>query len=332
MYDPIPDDGNKQLHLVQVKESVKCMISVAYINDNHAMLEYGRQYLEGRGTYLVETFDTLKHIRDWIPFHTYDVIVSKEYITGIRVPEKILSVLPNDDATPVIILLDVVGPLQAPEKSIPPRQPVFSLMIRQDYLAFFYEVHQLINQIVYNRKVTNSIKSLDILLKRSELLPESTVEENIKAIVETCGRCLPAIFTAYYRNSDRAGPPLAVWHAGEMPLYYVMDDQAWSEIRPQQIKKCRISSGWTDSPDGRIKRAGKEGMFSVVMYPVTWHERQEGVLCNVLPSNHVLTNHECLMLETFSDMITWNEHMASRYQKRSECMILPGDFQEWERS
>ena len=299
------------------------MISVAYINDNPAMLEYGRQYLEGRGGYLIETFDTLKYIRDWIPFHTYDVIISKEYITGISVPEKIISVLPNDDTTPVIILLDGGCPLQAPEKGIP-RQPVFSLRIRQDYLAFFSEVHQLIEQVVCNRKATDSIKSLDILLKRSELLPENTVEENIKAIVETCGRCLPAIFTAYYRNSDSAGPPVAVWHAGEMPLSYVMDDQVWRDIGPQRIKKCRISSGWTCSPDGRIKRAGKEGMFSAVMYPVTWHEWQEGVLCNVFPSNHLLTNHECLVMETFSDMITWNEHMASRYQNRSECMIMPG--------
>lgn len=308
---------------MQVKESVKCMISVAYINDNHAMLEYGRQYLEGRGDYLVETFDTLNYIREWIPFHTYDVIISKEYITGISVPEKILPALPKDDTTPVIILLDKGYPLQVPEKGIP-RQPVFSLRIRRDYLAFFFEVHQLIRQVICNRKATAGVKALDTLLKRSELLPESTVEENIKAIVETCGRCLPAIFTAYYRNSDRAGPPVAVWHAGGIPLYYVMDDQSWRKIKPQKIKKCRISSGWSCSPDGRIKQAENEGLFSVAMYPVTWHEMLEGILFNIFSSNPVLTDHECLMLETFSDMITWNEHMASRYQNRSECMIVPG--------
>ena len=94
-----------------------------------------------------------------------------------------------------------------------------------------------------------------------------------------------------------------------------MDDQVWSRDRAPANQKMHVSSGWTSSPDGRIKRAEKEGMFSAVMYPVTWHEWQEGVLCNVFPSNHVLTNYEFLMLETFSDMITWNEHMASRYQK-----------------
>lgn len=287
------------------------MISVAYINDNHAMLEYGRQYLERRGGCLVETIDTLKHIPDWIPFHTYDVIISREYITGISALERILPVLPHDDTTPVIILPDGYS-LKIPENESH-RQPPLVLKVSQDLPAFFFEMYQLVRLVVYKQKATNSIKSLDLLLKHSEFFPKSTVEDTIKAIVETCGRSLEALFTAYYRTSDRTQPPVAVWHAGEFPLYYIPDDRVWSEVGPGQIRKCSVSSGWISSPDGRITRAGKEGMFAVVMFPVTGHEWQEGVLCNVFPSNRVLTSYEFLMLETFSDMIAWNEHMASRY-------------------
>jgi len=296
---------------MQVNVLGMCMISVAYINDNHALLEYGRQYLEYRGGCLVETIDSLKHIPDWIPFHTYDVIISREYINGISALKRILPALPYDDTTPIIILLDGY-PLKIPENKSH-HQPMFVLRISQDRPAFFFEMNQLIKLTVCRQKATDNIKSLDILLKRSEISLESTVEDNIKAIVETCGRSLQALFTAYYRTSDRTQPPVAVWHAGEFPLYYILDDQVWDEARPRQIRKCSVSPGWTGLPDGRIVRTGKEGMFAVVMFPVTGQEWQEGVLCNVFPSNHVLTDYEFLMLETFSDIITWNERMASRY-------------------
>lgn len=63
---------------------VKRMISVAYINDDHTMLEYGRQYLEYLGSYSVEIFDSLKYTSEWFPYHSYDVIIFRDYSAGLN--------------------------------------------------------------------------------------------------------------------------------------------------------------------------------------------------------------------------------------------------------
>ncbi|HVP96092.1 hypothetical protein [Methanoregula sp.] len=285
------------------------MISVAYINDDQAMLEYGKKSLEYLGACQVETFENLKYSSDWFMFHTYDVIIFKEDSTSPGTADRILSVLPYGDTTPVIMLMDFVCSVRTPRNQTP-LQPVILFRIHTNLLEFFFELHQLIEQVVSRQKITDSMMSIDYLLKRFGLLPENTLEENIGVVVETCGRCLSAIFTAYHRTSDWTRTPVAVWYAGELPLRFALTDNALIDTRSRKIGKGRFSSGWTCSPEGRIEWAGKDGMFSIVLYPVLRHEWQKGVLSIVFPSNRTPADHEFLMIETYADLISWNERMA----------------------
>ncbi len=294
------------------------MISVAYINDDHTMLEYGRQYLEYLGSYSVEIFDSLKYTSEWFPYHSYDVIIFRDYSAGLNVLETILSVLPNGDSTPIIILKDLLQPHPVPE--VHTTSPtVIMLKTHKDLPVFFFELHQLIEQVVGKRKITESIKSLDILFKDSKIVPDKTFEENITTVVETCGRSLSAVLVAYHQSSDTTQPPVAVWYAGELPLHFASAAHASIPTRSQKIKKGRISSGWTCSPDGRIEWAGKEGTFSVVMYPVRRHECQKGVLSLVFLSNYLPADHELLMVETFADMISWHEEIAPQFRREANA-------------
>ena len=233
------------------------MISVAYFNDNHARLMRGRHYLESLGDYQVETFDNLKYSLEWLPFHSYDVIIVSGHRSNPGIFSKILSVLQYGDTTPVIIMRDAGSSYQLPQ-NITNLGPVIPFVIHRNLQISFFELHHLVDLVVSRQKITEILRSLDIVFKRSMLTSKNTVEENIKVVVETCGRCLSAIFVAYHRPSGRTRAPVAIWYAGELPFQYAMSYHEQIHIRSQKMKRGRFSSGWICSSDGRIEWAGKK--------------------------------------------------------------------------
>jgi len=287
------------------------VITVAYIDGNSAMREYGSHYLGYYAGYLVEAFDSLKYGSDWFVFHTYDAIVLQETGNPDLIPG-LLSMLPYGDTTPVIVLRKSSFSHKHPDMLpfIASHEPVFALPSRDDPHNLFFELHLMIELAVCRTKLQRGMQSLDSLLKRSGLSAGGTINERIGDIVGACGRCLSAVFAAYHRAPEKVLCPAAEWHAGECNLRYAPADYAVLPILSRRIRRGMISSGWTCLEDGRIAWAGNDGTLSVFLYPVLGEDDQKGTLSIVYPSADTPAIHELLMVETCADLISWHERLA----------------------
>jgi len=290
------------------------VISVAYIDNNSAMREYAMHYLGYRAGYLADAFPSLRYGPEWFPFHTYDAIVLRQGGGSPDLLYNLLSMLPYGDTTPVIVLGEYGISSRSPDMPhhIPTRQPVFSIPLNDDPMALFFELNQVIELVVGRQKLLEGMQSLEVLLRRSGLSEERQRDGRIEDIVGTCGRCMSAVFAAYHRVPEQAASPAAEWCAGERRLRYAPADYAVIPVRSRKIRRGRLSPGWTCSAEGRIEWAGKEGNFSVILYPVNRQESQHGILSIVYPLTGMPAAHELLIVETCADLISWHEHLATR--------------------
>lgn len=291
------------------------VISVAYIDDDSAMREYATHYLGYRAGYLADSFATLRYGREWFPFHTYDAIVLRESGDNPDLLRMLLAMLPYGDTTPVIVLGDYPARSRLPDaqQAVTVRQPVFPVPLYDDPLALFFELNQVIEMIVGRKKLMEGMQSLDVLLRRSGLSGKKRLDGRIEDIVGICGRCMSAISATYRRVPEGMGSPAAEWYAGECRLRYAPADYAVIPVRSRRIRRGRLSPGWTCSAEGRIEWAGKEGNFSVILYPVYRQRCQKGVLSVVYPLTGTPAAHELLIVEICADLISWHESLAARF-------------------
>jgi hypothetical protein len=307
-------EQENKIPVMRVKRKRKRVISVAYIDDDPAMREYGTHYLGNRAGYLIDSFATLTYGPEWFPFHTYDAIVLREGCGRPDLVRNLLAMLPYGDTTPVIVMGEYGTLFRLTDvlQLITARQPVFSVPLHKDPMAVFFELNQVIEMAVGRKKLLEGMQSLEVLLRWSGLSEEKQLNGRIENIVETCGRCMSAVFAAYLRAPERVGSPAAEWYAGECRLRYAPADYAVIPIRSRRIRRGRLSPGWTCSAEGRIEWAGKEGNFSVILYPVCRQECRTGVLSIVYPLTGMPAAHEILIVETCADLISWHEHLAAR--------------------
>lgn len=287
------------------------MITVAYIDKNPAMREYGSHYLGYYAGYLIEAFDSLKHGPDWFVFHTYDAIVLRETQNHDLLPG-LLSMLPGGDTTPVIVLRDpdTSHELSDLQPFTGARQPVFAVPFRNRPRNLFFELWQMIELAVCRNRLQGGMQSLDSLLNRAGLSAGGTINGRIGDIVCTCGKCLSAVSAAYLRAPEQVFTPAAEWYAGECRFRYAPADYAVLPVRSYKIRRGRISPGWTCTGDGRLAWAGKDGALSVFLYPVISEKDRRGTLSIVYPSTGMPADHELLMVEICADLISWHEQFA----------------------